>query len=155
MEYTKDTFVISTDKSRLDLQGIYDFLQSSYWAKGIPLAVVRRSIENSLCFGVYEGDRQIGFARVVSDLATFAYLADVFMLETYRGRGLGKWLISCILADPRLADLRRWVLVTKDAQGLYREFDFQPLNAPERYMEILNSDVYARPGSPPQKVPAT
>ncbi len=144
MEYIKDPFVISTDKSRLDLQEIHGFLQSSYWAKGIPLPTVRRSIENSLCFGVYEGNRQIGFARVITDLATFAYLSDVFILETHRGLGLGKWLISCILAEPQLADLRRWVLVTKDAQVLYQEFGFQSLNAPERYMEILNSDVYAR-----------
>ncbi len=141
-KYTRDNFSISTDKSKLDLNAIHDFLKGSYWAENIPLPVVQRSIENSLCFGVYEFDKQIGFARVISDYATFAYLADVFILEKYRGKGLAKWLIEFILEHPALQNLRRWILATKDAHGLYRKFGFKNLEKPDMIMEILNLNIY-------------
>jgi GNAT superfamily N-acetyltransferase len=146
-EYRKGEFVISTDRSRLDLDLIHGFLTECYWAKGIPRSVVARSIENSLCFGIYSGKKQVGFARVISDYATYAYLGDVFVLESHRGHGLGKWLMQCIMEHPWLEGLRRWSLVTRDAHGLYREFGFTPLQAPELYMEIYNRDVYTKTGS--------
>ncbi len=142
VEYRKGNYVVSTDRSRLDLEVIHSFLRSSYWAKNIPLSVVRKSIENSLCFGVYDAGKQIGFARVISDLATFAYLSDVFILETHRGQGLAKWLLECIMAAPELQGLRRWLLATKDAHELYRQYGFQDLGSPERFMEIANLDIY-------------
>ncbi len=106
--------------------------------------MVERSIRHSLCFGVFDGDEQIGFARVVSDRATFAYLADVFILESHRGRGLGVWLMECIKAHPDLHGLRRWILGTRDAHGLYRKIGFQPLAEPAIYMEIMDREVYSR-----------
>ena len=135
-EWQKGEFLISTDKLRLDLEVIHDFLANqSYWAQGRDLEVIERGIENSLNFGIYQGDRQIGFARVVTDYATFAWLADVFVLEEYRGQGLGKWLIDVILSHPRLQGFRRWALATKDAHELYRNFGFDELRRPERWME--------------------
>ncbi len=135
---------VDTDKSRLQLDVIHGFLAESYWAKGIPLEVLRRAIANSLCFGVYDGERQVGFARVVTDCATFAYLADVFVLESHRGRGLAVRLMEAVTAHPQLHGLRRWVLVTRDAHGLYAKYGFTPLAAPERFMELHDPDVYAR-----------
>jgi GNAT superfamily N-acetyltransferase len=143
-EYRKDGFFISTDPKRLSLDVVHGFLTQCYWAKGIPPDVVARSIENSLCFGVYSDGNQAGFARVISDYATFAYIGDVFVLEAYRGRGLAKWLMECIMQYPRLQGLRRWSLVTGDAHGLYSQFGFTPLRAPERWMEIHLRDVYAK-----------
>jgi GNAT superfamily N-acetyltransferase len=136
-------FEISTDPSRIDIALVHRFLTSSYWAKGIPETTVRRSIEGSLCFGVYCGSRQVGFARVISDCATFAYLADVFIAEEFRGRGLAVWLMQCIVDHVELQGLRRWSLVTRDAHKLYRKFGFRELAAPERWMERHNPDVYA------------
>ncbi len=121
---------------------IHRFLTMSYWAKGIPRAVVARSIQNSMCFGAYRGGRQIGFARVISDYATYAYIGDVFVLKAYRGRGVGKLLMQSIMRNPRLRGLRRWSLVTADAHGLYARFGFTPLRAPDRYMELHDPDVY-------------
>jgi GNAT superfamily N-acetyltransferase len=141
-EHRKGEFVISTDDKRLNLDLIHGFLTECYWAKGIPREVVARSIENSLCFGVYRDGRQVGFARVISDYATYAYIGDVFVLESHRGRGLGKWLMECIMQHPRLQGLRRWSLVTRDAHGLYMQFGFTPLKAPERYMELHDPEVY-------------
>jgi GNAT superfamily N-acetyltransferase len=135
---------VDTDKRRLDVERIHAFLTTSYWAKGIPLDVVRRSIERSLCFGLYDGDEQVGFARVVSDGATFAYLADVFVLDSHRGRGLGKLLVSEVLAHPELQGLRRWVLATRDAHALYAQHGFTPLSNPQRFMERHDPDVYQR-----------
>lgn len=135
-------FSISTDKSQLDLEMIDNFLKTSYWAKDIPKSIVEKSIAHSLCFGVYDKEQQIGFARVISDYATFAYLADVFILESYRGQGLGKWLIQSILAHSELQNLRKFLLGTWDAHELYRQFGFNSLNRPERYMEIVNLNVY-------------
>jgi N-acetylglutamate synthase-like GNAT family acetyltransferase len=143
-EQMKGEFLISTDRTKLDIEAIHSFLASSYWSKGISRETVARAIENSLCFGIYAGKQQIGFARAISDFATFAYLADVFILETYRGRGLGKWLMEFILQRPQLSGLRRWTLATRDAHGLYALFGFRPLEAPERWMEILDSEVYMR-----------
>ena len=135
-EYRRGEFVISTDPERLDLNVVHGFLTECYWAKGIPREVVARSIDNSLCFGLYDNSEQAGFARVISDYATYAYVGDVFVLDSYRGRGLGKWLMECIMQHPRLQGLRRWSLVTEDAQGLYAQFGFTPLRMPERHMEL-------------------
>ena len=139
-------FLISTDRSKLDVDVIHRFLARSYWAEGIPRETVVRSIENSLCFGVYDNARQIGFARVISDFATYAYLADVFILEPYRERGLGKELMASIMAHPDLQGLRRWSLGTRDAQGLYAQFGFRPVvNTRSRtVMEIADPEIYSR-----------
>jgi GNAT superfamily N-acetyltransferase len=136
-------FFISTDSVLLDVSLIHAFLsEQSYWAPGIPRELVARSLENSLGFGLYQESRQIGFARVVTDRATFAYLADVFVIEAFRGQGLGKWLIECVLAHPDLQGLRRWLLGTRDAHGLYERFGFTPLAEPSRFLEIVRPDIY-------------
>jgi N-acetylglutamate synthase-like GNAT family acetyltransferase len=139
-------FLISTDRSKLDLDMIHKFLARSYWAAGIPRETVVRSIENSLCFGVYENANQIGFARVISDFATYAYVADVFILEPYRERGLGKELMASIMAHRDLQGLRRWSLGTRDAQGLYAQFGFKPVvNTRARtVMEIVDPEISSR-----------
>lgn len=126
-EYRRGEFLISTDRNRLNLDVVHNFLTNCYWAKGIPREVVARSIEHSLCFGIYDGDaRQVGFARVVTDFATIAYLGDVFVLESHRGRGLSKWLMECITQHPALQNLRRWILLTRDAHRLYSRYGFTP-----------------------------
>lgn len=136
-------YVISTDRARLDSAVIHGFLSNCYWAKGIPRETVARSIEHSLCFGIYDGTgTQVGFARVVSDFATVAYLGDVFVLQAHRGRGLSKFLMECIIRHPALLGLRRWILLTRDAHGLYKKFGFTPLKSVERYMELHRPDVY-------------
>jgi N-acetylglutamate synthase-like GNAT family acetyltransferase len=139
-------FLISTDRSKLDVDVIHRFLARSYWAEGIPRQTVMRSIENSLCFGIYDNARQIGFARVISDYATYAYVADVFILEPYRERGLGKELMASIMAHPDLQGLRRWSLGTRDAHGLYAQFGFKPVvNTRARtVMEIVDPEIYSR-----------
>lgn len=145
-EWQKGEFRISTDRGRLDVEVIHDFLsRKSYWAQGRELAVVKRGIENSLNFGVYRQDQQIGFARVVTDYATFAWLADVFVLEEHRGQGLGKWLVEVILSHPRLQGFRRWALATKDAHELYRNFGFHELMRPERWMERPDPNMRESP----------
>jgi GNAT superfamily N-acetyltransferase len=141
--WSKADFEVSTDPARIQVEMVHEFLTNSYWAKGIPIATVCRSIENSTCFSVYFSSQQIGFARVISDRATFAYLADVFILPAYRGRGLSKWLMECILAHPDLQGLRRWVLATRDAHGLYASYGFTPVN-PDRWMELHDPDVYQK-----------
>ena len=143
VESRRAEFVISTDRTRLDLDAIHGFLTNCYWAKGIPREVVARSIEQSLCFGVYDGSgAQVGFARVISDFATIAYVGDVFVLDTHRGRGLGKWLMESITRHPALQNLRRWILTTRDAHGLYAQVGFTPVQSPERFMELHQPDVY-------------
>lgn len=137
---------VDTDPSRLDMDVIHGFLSQSYWARGIPRALVERAVRNSLCFGLYESERQVGFARVVTDQATFAYLADVFVVASHRGRGLSKILVAAVVADPRLQGLRRWMLATRDAHGLYARFGFEPLAVPARFMELHAPDVYAASG---------
>lgn len=139
-------FLISTDKKRIDLDVVHGFLTDCYWARGIPKATVARSIKHSLCFGIYKAGKQVGFARVISDFATYAYIGDVFVLEKYRGHGLGKVLMKCIREHPDLQGLRRWSLVTRDAHGLYSQFGFTALKSTERHMEIHNPNVYKRVG---------
>ena len=136
VEYQRDGYLISTDRARLDIEFIHEFLSNSaYWAQGRPTAIVQRSIENSLCFGVYKGAQQVGFARVVTDRATFAWLCDLFVVEGHRGQGLGKWLVECIVAHPDLQTLRIFLLATRDAHELYhRHGGFQELPAPDRLM---------------------
>lgn len=142
-EHRKKNFVISTDPAKLNVDAVHAYLsQESYWAQGIPKEIVARAINHSLCFGVYDGNHQIGFARVISDYATYAYLSDVYILEGYRGKGLSKWLMECIMAHPNLQKLRRFSLATKDAHGLYERFGFTALQNPETIMEIRNADAY-------------
>jgi len=142
VEHRRGDFVISTDRARIDLDVVHGFLQASYWAEGIPRAIVARSIVNSLCFGIYDDSRQVGFARVISDYATFAYLGDVFVIESARGHGLGKWLMDVILQHPALQGLRRWSLITRDAHGLYAKFGFANLEKPQNWMELHHASVY-------------
>ena len=138
-EWRKADFVISTQRSRLNLEFIHSFLSTrAYWAIGRSLEVVQRAIENSLNFGVFDGSKQIGFARVVTDYATFAWLADVFIIDEYRGRGLGIWLIEVITSHPNLQEFRRWILATRDAHELYRRFGFNELSNAQRYMEKMS-----------------
>jgi GNAT superfamily N-acetyltransferase len=143
MEWSRDRFTVTTDKARLDRGAIHEFLRSSYWAENIPRSTVDRSIDGSLCFGLLEEHRQIGFARVITDCTTFAYLADVFVLPEHRGHGLGKWLIECVVNHPDLQGLRRWMLGTRDAHGLYEQFGFTPLKRPEIFMEIIRLNIYS------------
>lgn len=143
-EWRDGVFLISDAKDLLSLDVIHEFLVQSYWSEGIPKELLRRAIANSISFGVYEGNRQVGFARVISDYATFAYIADVFVLGEHRGKGLGKRLMEMIVSHPRLQGLRRWHLVTRDAHGLYQQYGFSALADPARHMEILNKDVYQR-----------
>lgn len=142
MEWKREALTISTDRSRLDRKAIHEFLRGSYWARGIPREIVDRSIDNSLCFGLYDGDRLVGFARVITDYATFGYLADVFVLESHRGRGLGTWFMESVLSHPDLQNFRRWMLATADAHGLYRKIGFTALSKPERIMEKLLANAY-------------
>jgi len=143
VEHRRGEYCISTDPARIDVDAVYKFLTNCYWAKGIPRDVVTRSIEHSLCFGIYHGTAgQVGFARVISDFATIAYLGDVFVLESHRRRGLSKWMMECITQHPALQGLRRWILLTRDAHGLYSQFGFTPLKSAEPYMELHRPDVY-------------
>ena len=141
-EFVRDHFTISTDRNRLNLDWIHRSLASCPWSKGIPLDKVERSIQNSFCFGVYDGATQVGFGRVITDFVTFAYIGDFFIAESHRGRGLGKWLISTILACPELATLQRKCIVTSEAHGLYREMGFMSVQRPAAYLELINKDAY-------------
>jgi GNAT superfamily N-acetyltransferase len=136
-EARRNRLVISTDPARLDIDAIVAMLSRAYWASGRPRERTERALKNSLVFGVYEGEKQIGVARVVSDYAVFAYLCDVFILEEYRSNGLGKWLVQTILSHPELQGLRRWTLATRDAHGLYRQFGFSSLANPDGWMELF------------------
>ena len=144
MEWKQGEFTITDKREELDIETIHNFLRESYWAKGIPRSIVEKAINNSLCFGMYHNSKQVGFGRVVTDLATFAYLADVFVVPAYRGRGLGKWLVSCLLAHPEVQGLRRWLLATLDAHGLYEQNGFVALRRPEVFMEINDQNIYQR-----------
>lgn len=150
-QHRRGEFHVTTDPSRLDIDFIHGYLVRSYWSEGISREIVERGIANSLCFGVYEGDQQVGFARVITDYATFAYLADVFIIESHRGKGLSKFLMECIIKDSRLQGFRRWILGTRDAHGLYAQYGFKPLAKPERFMEIHNPDVYKKPAVSPNR----
>ena len=136
-------FTFSTDKPKLDPSVIHAFLTESYWSKGCSMDNVLRRIENALCFGVYDNDKQIGFARIITDKVTFAYIADVFILENYRGQGLSKQLMTFILEQPDLQNLKRWLLATRDAHGLYTQFGFTPLSNPDMWMDIMNPNAYS------------
>ena len=142
LEWRQGEYSISTDKRLLDLSAIHSFLTTSYWANGIPFETVKKSIEHSLNFGVYKAAKQVGFARVITDYATYAYIGDVYILEDYRGQGLSKWLMRVIADHPELQGLRRWTLLTRDAHGLYRQTGFTEPQNPERYMERTDPDVY-------------
>ena len=144
IEWQREGYTVSTDPGRLDAAGIAEFLAATYWAPEIPESVVRRSVANSIPFGLYEGERQVGFARAVSDRATFAWVGDVFVIEEYRGRGLSLWLMRCVLAHPDLRELRRWMLASTTARGLYARLGFKPLGRPERFLEIADPDVHRR-----------
>jgi N-acetylglutamate synthase-like GNAT family acetyltransferase len=136
LETRRENFTISTDPTRLDTDAIVDMLTRAYWAVGRPRERTERAIQNSLVFGVYDGKKQIGVARVVTDYSIFAYLCDVFIHEEYRARGLGKWLIQTIMDHPDLREMRRWVLVTNDAHGLYKQFGFTSIEDPEHWMQM-------------------
>lgn len=137
LEIHRDQFTISNDPARLDIEAICDFFTRAYWAKGRPRERTERALANSLVFGVYEGTKQIGIARVISDYSIFAYICDVFIHEEYRGHGLGKWLIETIMSHPDLLGLRRWTLVTRDAHGLYKQYGFNSLTNSNSWMEII------------------
>jgi GNAT superfamily N-acetyltransferase len=139
---TRGQYSITTDPQKLDITAIHAFLSRSFWAEGISTETVAKSIANSLCFGLFDVSEQVGFARVVTDRATYAYLCDVYVLETHRGRGLGKWLIETVMAHPDLQGLRRFQLVTRDAHGLYRPHGFDTPRYPERQMEIFHHGMY-------------
>ena len=138
----KEGFAISTETSFFNLEYIHEFLSNSYWAQNIPIETVQKSIDNSICFGVFHLGKQIGFARVITDKTTFAYLADVFIDEAYRGQGLSKWLMEEIMKHEDLQGLRRFMLATRDAHGLYTQFGFSQLTNADRWMQIHNPDVY-------------
>jgi GNAT superfamily N-acetyltransferase len=155
LEHRQDGYLISLDPERLDVDAIHAYLTRSYWAQGIPKAIVARSLRGSLCFGLYvqagaggAPGAQVGFARVISDLATFAYLCDVYVLEEHRGKGLSKWLVQVVLEHPDMAGLRRFLLATRDAHGLYSRYGFRALEGSTKMMEITRPDIYARNPGP-------
>ncbi len=143
-EYKKDNYLVSTDKSRLNISVIHNFLSHSYWAENIPIELLKKAIENSLCFGVYNGKAQVGFARVITDFSTFAYLADVFIIEEERGRGLSKFLMECILKHKELQGLRNFCLMTKDAHSLYARYGFKNIANPENFMANKIENIYKK-----------
>lgn len=141
--WSRNGYTISTDQDKLDVDAVHAYLSNeSYWATGIPRDVVERSLRNSLCFGLYRDRSQIGLTRVVTDYATMAYIGDVYVSAEHRGCGLSKWMMECVLAHPELQHLRRWMLVTSDAHGLYRKFGFANLKRPEGFMERHDPDIY-------------
>ena len=147
MRWTREKYLISADAADVDLDIVYDYLsKESYWAKDIPREIVARSLQHSMCFSVLFEGAQVGFARVTSDHATFAYVGDVFVLPAHRDKGISIWLMECIVKHPELQGLRRWMLATRDAHSLYTKFGFTPLKAPDRWMEKHLPDVYKLSG---------
>lgn len=144
MESTRGSLTFSDDKARLDTPKVHAWLESSYWARGIPLETMERAIAGSDCFGVYENDSQVAFARLITDRTTFAYLCDVIVDEAHRGRGVGRWMMECIQSAPRYQGLRRWMLATRDAHGMYRQFGWEPLDDPSKFMQRFDQDIYSR-----------
>lgn len=141
----KDDYCISTNREKLDVNAIHNFLSTqSYWCQNIPVETVIKSIDNSLNFGLYYEDQQIGFARIISDFSTMAYLADVYVLPEHRGKGLSKWMMQVIMSHPELQGLRRWMLLTADAHGLYKQFGWKEIANPDRYMELHNKNIYQK-----------
>ncbi len=145
-EWKRENLLVSTDTARLDAEAVHAFLSRAYWCAGIPRETVSRALRHSLCFGLYDGKQQVGLARVITDHATFAYLCDVYVLESHRGRGLGKWLIECVMAHPSIPGLRRFNLATRDAHSLYARHGFKPLRHPENQMELHKPDIYREAG---------
>jgi len=146
-EYHKDRFTISTNPDLLDLDVIHSFLTSSYWVPGIPKEIVAKSVKHSLCFGLYDGDKQIGYASVVTDYTRSAFLRDVFVLEEYRGQGLGEWLVGCVITCPSLAGIGRISLATDDAQKFYRKLGFNEIVNPEKWMEMVFDRPWFKPNN--------
>ncbi|HUF18216.1 MAG TPA: GNAT family N-acetyltransferase [Thermoanaerobaculia bacterium] len=142
MEWQRDSLLVSDDPARIDLDVVHGFLREVYWAKGIPRETVQRSIDNSMCFSIFENGNQIGFARVITDKTTFGYLSDVFVLESHRGKGASRCMLDCIMNHPELANLPRWMLLTDDAHGLYRKFGFEDIAQPHRHMEVSRPKPY-------------
>ena len=144
-EWQRNGFTISTARARMQVDVIHDFVSNrSYWMPGVSKSRVQSIIDNALNFGIFEGEKQVGYADVVTDFTTFAYLANVFVLEEYRGQGLSKWLMECILSYPDLQDLRRWLLATADAHGLYEQYGFKTIETPERWMERFDAESYKK-----------
>ena len=133
---------VTTDPEKLDMEVVYGYLSRAYWCEQIPRATLERALLHSLCFSLFEGERQVGLVRVISDYTTFAYLCDVFVLESHQGQGLGTWMMRCVMQHPDLQGLRRWHLTTRDAHALYRKYGFVPLSKPERHMEVFTPDIY-------------
>ncbi len=141
-EFKSKSILISTDKRKLNISFIHHFLSNSYWSPGIPKKMIQDAISHSLCFGVYHQSCQIGFARVITDFTSFGYLADVFISEEFRGKGYSKLLMKAVLKHPELQNFRRWMLATRDAHGLYKQFGFTPIPNPENFMQIHKPDIY-------------
>lgn len=144
IEARQDDYQMSTDPAKLDVEAIHAFLTIAHWSPGIPLSMVKTALANSLCFGVYHRGKQVGLSRVVTDYATYAYLCDVYVLEGHRGKGLGHWMVECVMTHPELQNLRRFTLATRDAHGIYAAFGFTGLQTPERMMERHDPGVYQR-----------
>ena len=144
MEWHRGTYTVTTDRSRVDLDVVHGYLTQSYWCAGIKLETVRQAVANSIPFSLLEGEKQIGYARVITDSATIAYLGDVFVLPEHQGKGLGMWLIECVMAHPDFHGLRRWILLTRDAHSLYEKYGFTPIAKPDRWMEKHDPGVYER-----------
>jgi GNAT superfamily N-acetyltransferase len=141
-EQHRGEYTVSSDPTRMDIDAIHGYLSRAYWCEGIPRTTLERAMRYSLCFGVFEGETQIGFVRVVTDYTTFAYVCDVFVLESHQGKGLGTWLMQCVMRHPDLQGLRRWLLTTRDAHELYRKVGFTLLSKPERHMEVFTADIH-------------
>lgn len=137
-----DEYIFSTDKEKLDLDTIFNFISNSYWGNGTTKNIIKKTIDNSFCFGVYHENKQIGFARIVTDFAVFGYIADVFILEEYQGKGIGKRLVEFIISHPDIKRIRRLLLATKDAHGLYKKYGFEPIEELNKYLTVLNTDAY-------------
>ena len=144
-EVQRGEFMVSSDPARLDLEVIHRFLYHSYWSPGIPRDQVEKAVRNSLCFGLYAGAEQIGFARVVTDYTSMAYVADVFVLAAHRGRGLATWMMHCVATCPSLSSVRMWLLATRDAHGLYRKVGFETLTHPERWLANVQRGSWYQP----------
>lgn len=144
IEVRQDEYLISTDPAKLDATAVHGFLVTCYWCAGIPKGIVEKALANSLCFGLYHQGKQVGLSRVVTDYATFAYLCDVYVLEEHRGKGLGHWMVECVMTHPELQNLRRFTLATRDAHGVYAAFGFTAPKAPDRQMERHDPEVYQR-----------
>ena len=142
VEAVRGAYTISTDRTRIDVPVVHAFLSRTYWSPGVPEEIVRRGIAGAICFGIYHGREQVGFARVITDQATYAYLSDVYVLESHRGRGLAKWMMELVMAHPSLQGLRRFSLSTRDAHSLYAQFGFELVANPDRQMEIMRRNIY-------------